>query len=281
MTRGGSKTSAKLQGSINESTIKSADTSISLIQSLKMDNWDPSSTSHSGKYYFIFHVLDFWNQYYFNGFAEYDLNTHKITRFEILHKDETSSTAVSNVTSESIDFGVIAVHSSRLFSFRVHDVYGFLRNTEDRNLPVYIGSNLHFSSGYELQLFDFCQHSGKKQNKLTIVFKTGALKEDRWNGFIWVFVPSTVSKLGFSGATPHQNVISNLDATSSDSRIPLQSRFASKLCEVGDPITDGKSNLAFGSVWKIPVCLNINVDSSHASSSESFELATRTLLLEW
>lgn len=72
----------------------------------------------------------------------------------------------------------IPVHSAVMLS---------LRPMLDPRLPCYVGSNLHFSCGAELDLFHF--ESGKGTSKLKMTFKEAFLKGDDWNGEIFVYIP--------------------------------------------------------------------------------------------
>jgi len=86
-----------------------------------------------------------------------------------------------------LSFPPVAPHSCRLLSLRV---------MKDYTLPLYLGSNLHFSCGLEVESFSV--HLGN--NTFSITFGEGAVRESEWEGFVWVYVPSSDEVVHVSGS---------------------------------------------------------------------------------
>lgn len=341
------------------------------------------TTSASATAYFLLHILEFWSDRYCYGIIEVNLQTLKVTKLEILSPPPCPSAGLDLVEhikvsmrdgnqDQYIECSPIPVHSSKLFAFRIHDIYEYLHRKQDSH-PIFIGSNLHFSCGYELQSLVYSKYhspplsppntyasistsnpaeslplsySHSYSHRLDIIFKEGALKDNHWNGFIWMFLPtshhpaaklgtargtrssstnSSRSKIRLTGATPspehylpsltppiHHTPLSSpagrkniphahphahahsLASTEHDKLLPSSStssssaltgpqlvhaRTAIEVCEIVEPI---QRQELLGSVWKIPVCINVHISSPDIdSASEEFLRLQRSLTIEW
>ena len=155
----------------------------------------------------LLHLYEFWS----------GLHTYRIFPYAHTHDN-------SNV---EINLPASSPHVTQLYACRLHI---------DPLCPVYIGSNLHFSCGYEVDSFVFKRFKVKRSQQqrqqtlnglsshaLThhicrIEFKAGMIRTPDWDGFIVLYLPFTpfaldegaVNNLGKAKPSTTGNVIKDL-----------------------------------------------------------------------
>ena len=92
----------------------------------------------------------------------------------------------------------IPVHSAVVMS---------LRPLLDPRIPYYLGSNLHFSCGSEVDAFDFGVIKGISY--LTLTLKEAFLKGDDWNGEVFIYLP--LLALSFEALASYELFIHGVD----------------------------------------------------------------------
>jgi hypothetical protein len=178
-----------------------------------------------------------------------------------------------------------------MFSCHLHDIYGYLSGDVSggrggrRGPPIYLGSNLHFSGGLELESIAFSGglagpgDSGGPggpgaRARVSLVFKEGALKDDHWGGCVWLFLPH--------GAEDRDRERDReVRVTGPAGAAGPAGRGAVRLCRVVEPV---QLRETLGSVWKVPVCINTRIVSECSQSSvneREFSRLQRLLEIEW
>lgn len=206
----------------------------------------------------LLHMYDFWRKSYtyfivqYRGSGNKDDEVSKI----LLPSDNSSASDASLQDIDICDWNTFKIpsvpsHSCRLIACSMMQT----------NVFQYIGSNLHFSCGYEIEsitrraTFD----SPTRSNHIDIVFKSGYLKSGSWGGNIIVYLPceKTLDKIDIHGCKNS----SLLDC------VPQ------KIREIHEK---NLGDLIVGSVWRVPVCQGQNL-------SESFDddILSRTLSIMW
>jgi hypothetical protein len=123
----------------------------------------------------ILHILEFWSGVY----------TYKVV----------SATG----KDDDLHFPSIAVHSAKLYAIR--------RLKTGAGVAQYLGSNLHFSSGMEVSRFQVGLNKGGPANcshMVRIGFEAGALREESWGGFVWVYLSHSAVRPCVVGAAGSQ-----------------------------------------------------------------------------
>jgi len=145
----------------------------------------------------LVHIFDFWTLEYSN----------------VVLGD--SGGLADNAAQAVLHFPPVAAHSARILALRVQDYHL-------QSLPMYIGSNLHFSCGLEVASFTVVSflppanaatadngsssafdksatHDDDNQMMVTrswsckVVFEEGAVRDRAWGGFVWLFLPVEAS----------------------------------------------------------------------------------------
>lgn len=160
----------------------------------------------------LIHMFDFWNLDY---------------SFIVLGD---SGKLSENASKAVLHFPPVAAHSSRLYALRV---------MPNPLLPMYIGSNLHFSAGLEVSSFSALNTPVMSENNSNsdhssamtepyggsalddcqvvcrswvckIAFEDGAVRDHSWKGYVWVYLPVEANQplslsgtvINFKGITP-------------------------------------------------------------------------------
>ena len=90
--------------------------------------------------------------------------------------------------------------------------------------PIYIGSNLHFSCYLEVTSFRVAGAlSPHALNSCTITFREGAVREEAWGGWVWVFLPPAEGlEATGSAASPQRSIqVVSAQAAGSVYKVPV------------------------------------------------------------
>lgn len=194
----------------------------------------------------LLHLYEFWS----------GLHTYRI--FPYAHTLDNSNIEITLPESGS--------HVTHLYACRLQI---------DPLCPVYIGSNLHFSCGYEVESFTFKRFKVKRNEQPNAVigsssyaptyhicrieFKAGMIRTPDWDGFIVLYLPFTplaldegaVNYLGKAKPSTAGNVIKELQLVNF----------------IDEPSTGIK-----GTIWKIKVGKEYHTDQKIDDNSKDYAL---------
>jgi hypothetical protein len=142
--------------------------------------------------FFILHVLEFWSSTYSYRLIS---SEHDSLSLPSIQSKEGLKKGKRRLISPKDDLGFPAVepHTASLYALRL---------TPYNSPPLYVGSNLHFTSGLEVTSFSYVmgpdrvsnpdsQYLEKQElsNSCTIRFEHCAVRCQQWTGYVWLYLP--------------------------------------------------------------------------------------------
>ena len=141
----------------------------------------------------ILHVLEFWSSTY-----SYRLISSKHSPQSSTQRQKGKKHPLGNRRlidcRDDLSFPAVEPHTATLYALRL---------TPHDSPPLYVGSNLHFTSGLEVTSFKYVlgpkrvlspdNQSMEKQelsNSCTIRFEHCAVRCQQWTGYIWLYLPN-------------------------------------------------------------------------------------------
>ena len=148
----------------------------------------------------VLHMLEFWSSSYSHRILNKETKNESSQGGSIDLTDNSHSTHLrsaddmkrNGVTCVSADLRLDSVtpHSAKLYALRLSP----LRCRR----PVYVGSNLHFSSGLEVRTFSYNMSEGMMDDEgskvdysdyCLITFQHCSVRCEKWNGYVWLYLP--------------------------------------------------------------------------------------------
>ena len=153
----------------------------------------------------VLHMLEFWSSTYsyriLNKPNKIDSNVkdgvdlrnkRDFSNLRNIENKEKRNKATNEVTCVTADLGLDSVtpHSAKVYALRLSP----LRCSK----PVYVGSNLHFSSGLEVRTFSYNVSERVLDNERVkvhysdyclITFQHCSVRCEKWNGYVWLYLP--------------------------------------------------------------------------------------------
>ena len=142
--------------------------------------------------FFILHVLEFWSSTYSYRLIS---SEHDSLSLSSTQSKEGLQAGKRRLIGPKDDLGFPAVepHTASLYALRL---------TPYNSPPLYVGSNLHFTSGLEVTSFSYVmgpdrvsnpdsQYLEKQElsNSCTIRFEHCAVRCQQWTGYVWLYLP--------------------------------------------------------------------------------------------
>jgi hypothetical protein len=142
--------------------------------------------------FFILHVLEFWNSTYSYRLIS---SEHDSLSLSSIQSKEGLRAGKRRLIGPKDDLGFPAVepHTASLYALRL---------TPYNSPPLYVGSNLHFTSGLEVTSFTYVmgpdrvsnpdgQYLEKQElsNSCSIRFEHCAVRCQQWTGYVWLYLP--------------------------------------------------------------------------------------------
>ena len=141
----------------------------------------------------ILHVLEFWSSTYSYRLISSNHSTQSSTQRKGGKECQVGKRRLINCRDD-LGFPAVEPHTATLYALRL---------TPYDSPPLYVGSNLHFTSGLEVTSFTYIlgpkrvigpdNQSMEKQelsNSCTIRFEHCAVRCQQWTGYIWLYLPN-------------------------------------------------------------------------------------------
>ena len=141
----------------------------------------------------ILHVLEFWSSTYSHRLISSKQITQSSTQRKGGNDHQVGKRRLIDCRDD-LGFPAVEPHTATLYALRL---------TPYDSPPLYVGSNLHFTSGLEVTSFTYVlgpkrvigpdNQSMEKQelsNSCTIRFEHCAVRCQQWTGYIWLYLPN-------------------------------------------------------------------------------------------
>lgn len=142
--------------------------------------------------FLILHVLEFWSSTYSYRLISSEHDSLSLSSTQ--SKDEHKAGKRRLIRpKDDLGFPAVEPHTASLYALRL---------TPCNSTPLYVGSNLHFTSGLEVTSFTYVmgpdrasnpdsQYLEKQElsNSCTIRFEHCAVRCQQWTGYVWLYLP--------------------------------------------------------------------------------------------